>query len=101
MDAHKVFEVVDRYRKYFEERRIGKSNFPHDRISGNEKEILEHCHGMLDQMEEFVKKGEMGKVFRWLGFIQGCLWSLGDFTLEDFKAHNRTENSGQNNQAGN
>jgi len=50
---------------------------------------LIHCHGMLDKMEEFVKEGRIEKAFRWLGFVQGCLWLAGHYSLEDLMNHNR------------
>jgi hypothetical protein len=30
----------------------------------------------------------MDKVFRWLGFMQGVLWTLDVYTLDELKAHN-------------
>ncbi|MDD2696684.1 MAG: hypothetical protein PHE52_00800 [Candidatus Pacebacteria bacterium] len=46
---------------------------------------------MLDKMEGFLKEGRIEKAFRWLGFIQGCLWSTGEYTLEDLMNHNRPD----------
>ena len=44
---------------------------------------------MLDKMEIFIKEGRMDKVYRWLGFIQGVLWSQRIYTLADLMNHNR------------
>lgn len=30
----------------------------------------------------------MEKVFKWLGFIQGVLWIMGVYTVEELKDHN-------------
>lgn len=89
MDANKVFEVIKTYREYFESRGIPKIDYPYELDCDSKESALAHCHGMLDQMEEFVVQGRMGKVFRWLGFVQGCLWSAQVYTLEDLKNHNR------------
>ncbi|MDP3696534.1 MAG: hypothetical protein Q8R55_00710 [Candidatus Taylorbacteria bacterium] len=89
MDGKKVLEVIGIYRSYFETNRIGLINYPRHLIVSLRKNILAHCHGMLDKMEEFVAEDRMGKAFRWLGFIQGCLWATGCYTLEELKNHNR------------
>ena len=89
MDSEKVLEVIDGYRAYFLENGIGVEDFPHDAKFTTEREVLEHCHGMLHKMESFIVLGRMDKTFRWLGFIQGCLASLGIYSLDDLKNHNK------------
>lgn len=44
---------------------------------------------MIRQMRNFISENRMDKCFRWLGFIQGSLWTIGDFTLEELKNHNK------------
>ena len=51
--------------------------------------VLEHAHGMLDKMVEFVHEGRMEKDFRWLGFVQGCLWATRIHTIGQLANHNR------------
>ena len=89
MDSEKVLEVMGIYRDFFVKNGTKKKDFSHFDKPGNRTEILEHCHGMLDKMEQFVKEGRMDKAFRWLGFVQGCLWATGKYRLEDLKNHNR------------
>jgi len=89
VDGPKILEVINIYRKHFAEKGIGIMDFSHGEIPRFEYEILAHCHGMLDKMEGFIKEGRIEKAFRWLGFIQGCLWSTGQYSLEDLKNHNR------------
>lgn len=92
MDGKKVLEVVSIYRSSFKKMGICKLNPPHDQLVGGEFfSILAHCCGMLDKIEKFVAEGRMEKVFRWLGFVQGCLWSAGFYTLEELKNHNRPD----------
>src|SRR3989338_7446710 len=91
MDGKKVLEVIGVYRKYFETVGVSKENLPHDKLMGNGRSVLGHCHGMLDEMEKFVAEGRMDKVFRWLGFVQGCLWSAGYYDLQSLKNHNRPD----------
>lgn len=35
------------------------------------------------------REGRIEKAFRWLGFVQGCLWATGQYTLDELKNHNR------------
>lgn len=76
------------YRQKFDELNVNIVDYPHKGRTPNPKQGLEHCHGMLDKMEQFVDEDRMDKVFRWLGFLQGVLWIQGIYTLDDLKKHN-------------
>lgn len=89
MDDKKTLEVMDAYRGYFQRNKITRKKFSLSTSKHSRNELLGHCHAMLDEMEDFVATGKSGKASRWLGFIQGTLWSLGVYTLEDLKNHNR------------
>ncbi len=89
MTPEKMLGVIDLYRKRFEEQKIGKIDFPHEEYLCSGEQALPHCHGMLDQMTTFIHEGRMDKVFRWLGFIQGCLWAARLYTINELKDHNR------------
>lgn len=98
MTPEKVLEVIDVYRKFFEEKHIPKNKISKEdfdlslMIYSHRRGILvsfEHCHAMLDEMEQFTREGRMEKVFRWLGFVQGVLWLSGSFTLNELKNHSR------------
>lgn len=43
-------------------------------------------HEMLRQLEEDAMSAE--KVNRWLGFVQGVMWSAGLFTIDEMREHN-------------
>jgi len=38
--------------------------------------------------ETFTGEGRMEKAFRWLGFVQGCLWACRVYTVDQLKHHN-------------
>lgn len=97
MDDAKMLEVIDRYRQYFKssgiscfpffhKERLSEATTPHPHRRG-----LEHCHSMLGEMEKFVREGRLEKAFRWLGFIQGCLWMAGHMTINELRDHNRPD----------
>ena len=89
MTPDRVMEVLLIYRKKFERMGISRKGFPLERLPASDPEYLGHCYGMLDEMETFLNDGRMDKVFRWLGFIQGVLWTTGTYTIEELKNHNR------------
>jgi len=89
MTKKKVLSVIDNYERGL--KRLGAANkaFPHLKLPKTRMDKLAHCHSMLEEMRGFVKENRMGKVFRWLGFIQGVFWSLNIYSLEKLKNHNR------------
>lgn len=92
MDGNKILEVIGSYRKYFEEKGISKIEISPLQRYPTRRHILNHCHWMLDSMETFLKEGgpsNTEKLHRWLGFIQGCLWSECQYTLSELRDHNR------------
>jgi len=91
MKVEKVQQVIDTYRKTFEELGAGKASYPHEDPLDSPGHGLEHCHAMLDKMEGFIRENRMDKVFRWLGFLQGFLWSQKIYTLAELTSHNRKD----------
>ena len=89
MTAEKINQVVAIYKKKLKGQGIAQQSFSHDVFPKSNLSRLAHCHGMLDQILVFVKENRMEKAFRWLGFIQGCLWSCEVYTIEELKNHNR------------
>ena len=114
MTPKKVLEVINLYHQRLAKMGIDKTDYPPDELLKNTEMGLAHCHGMLDKMVGFVHEERMDKVFRWLGFIQGVLWTIilegrmqkvfqclgfiqgflwakRVYTLDDFKNHNRPD----------
>ena len=89
MTADKIREVLMIYRKKFVEMGIPKKQFPHNLLPKSDSDSFAHCHRMMDEMEVFIQEGRMDKVFRWLGFIQGCFWKAGIYTVEELSNHSR------------
>ena len=44
---------------------------------------------MIIETRDFVAESRIEKAFRWLGFIQGVLWSFGFVTIDNAKDTNR------------
>jgi hypothetical protein len=48
---------------------------------------LQHCGWMLDQMVGLIRNNEIEKAHRWLGFVQGTLWVLRIYSIDELKGH--------------
>ncbi|PIP55763.1 MAG: hypothetical protein COX06_01695 [Candidatus Zambryskibacteria bacterium CG22_combo_CG10-13_8_21_14_all_42_17] len=92
MDGNKVLDVIALYRQKLEKVTVNEISHPYQALLPNKdvrKRALLYCYNMLSKIEGFVAENRMDKVFRWLGFIQGVLWVLQVFSLDDLKNHNR------------
>ncbi|MFA6407675.1 MAG: hypothetical protein WCV80_03155 [Candidatus Paceibacterota bacterium] len=89
MTPEKVKKVLATYREKLEEANIPKKKFVHNGCPESDYEALAHCHAMLDEMDIFIQENRMDKVFRWLGFLQGCFWRIGIYRISEMKNHNR------------
>lgn len=91
MTHEKVKQVTAKYRERFQNMGVKPASYAHDRPIRNDERVrsLDHCMGMLNQIDDFVNEGRLEKAFRWLGFVQGVLWSNGMFSLDDLKNDNR------------
>ncbi len=52
---------------------------------------VSHLKYICVKAQEFVEEGRIEKAMRWLGFIQGVLWSRGYYTLDQLKNHSRPD----------
>lgn len=91
MKKPKILEVIALYQNFFKRHGTVAEDYPHDKLVDNRSSAVGHCYGMLPKMETFLNEGRMGKVFRWLGFIQGVLWAHKFYTLDDLMNHSRPE----------
>jgi len=88
MNKQKILDVLEVYENHLV--RIGADNkeaFPD--IYPSKKQSINHLLTMISKIREFVEQGRKEKAFRWLGFMQGVLWTNGNFTLKELKDHNR------------
>ena len=77
MTVQKIREIVDFYEQVLKERGNNSAQY--------------HCLRMIPRMRLILDEGRIEKAFRWLGFIQGVLFSTGVFTVEDLKNHSRPD----------
>ena len=90
MDLTQSLEVIDRYRTQLINECPAEG--PMD-WSPSEQEQRNHLVHMLDKMEEMLNTSvfpvtNWDKFNRWLGFVQGLLWNLGEYNLNEMREHN-------------
>jgi methionine salvage enolase-phosphatase E1 len=95
----KVKEVVERYRDRLSSVvKNAKSECMSERAAKTASSQMDwnvkiaHYLFMCDQIVSFVESGNLEKkekATRWLGFLQGAIWSDGFYTLNELKDHSR------------
>jgi hypothetical protein len=53
--------------------------------------LCNHVLWMIGEMRTFIAEGRDDKVNRWLGFVQGVLWTTGLYTIDDMREHNTSK----------
>lgn len=78
MTADKIREVVGKYKRILKHLHMPIRKFSnYDLFTRDSSRILGHVHYMLYELDNLLNENRMEKSFRWLGFIQGCLFCLG------------------------
>ncbi len=68
--------------------RISKTTFIDDIVAQN-REIIAHMRYMIAEIPKLLEADKIEKAMRWLGFVQGVMWSLGIYNLETLRDDNR------------
>lgn len=89
MTKEKVQEVIDIYKETLEKLEAKPERHEIDGVPLTRKEKLNHCYWMINEIESFLKEDRIEKAFRWLGFVQGILWSARLYTIPELADHNR------------
>ena len=49
---------------------------------------LSHARFMCDEIDKMLEESiHLDKPFRWLGFLQGVLWTYGIYSIDDLRGH--------------
>lgn len=61
-------------------------------------EVQHHLMYMIEQIENFLEGKRKEKANRWLGFVQGVLWSNRIYSIKELKDHNKPRREKHNEQ---
>jgi len=88
MSKNKLISLIKAYKYYFKLCNYSSIQFPIDRLVMFDRvNLMQHCYYMVLEMEKFIDK-DIEKAHRWLGFIQGCFWSIGKSSIEELRQLN-------------
>lgn len=100
MTNAKCLDVLKRY-----DEQLSSMSSPDDHIT-HLTEMIPRMRGMIDEFEGIEWHALMSEVtgeelqravewrekfMRWLGFMQGALWSEGIYTIDEMREHNRSD----------
>lgn len=94
-DAH-LRKVVLQYVAELDQRRVSSQQFLTNRLS-IQHDALGHVRWMLGEMmgmigdtdHHYISTSNREKMHRWLGFVQGVLWTERIFTIDHLRTHVR------------
>ncbi len=84
MTTDGILRIIALYRDRL--KKAASARCPNDRLPDFE-EAARHCKWMLGEMERHAAEWPEDKLNRWLGFVQGALWMLGVYTIDDLRNH--------------
>lgn len=90
MTIEQVNEVLTSYDRVLEAMGVEICEHPLREVCLSEKAALEHARSMIPRMRELIADDQLEKLWRWLGWMQGVLWSFGIYTLDEERGHNRS-----------
>lgn len=94
MEMNRIADVVQHYRTMLRtEHVVAEQNpfhlvtEPRDPIA--KRHVLSVCDRLLAMVRDEPDRRE--KIMRWYGFLQGAMWMLGYFTVDQLKDHSRPD----------
>lgn len=94
MTADHLLKVLAYYRQCFAGQGYQPARLEGGMMEDAGSDWRTHLLWMCDAATEFVEEGDDEKAFRWLGFIQGTLWAMNTFSLNDLRRHSRPPERG-------
>ncbi|RJO60011.1 hypothetical protein C4544_06605 [candidate division WS5 bacterium] len=82
-----ITELIDSYISNLEKR--GAKEFSGYTEIRTEEERMGYLLWFCKETKKFAEKGDLEKAGRWLGFIQGTLWALNIYSIDEMRDHNR------------
>lgn len=89
MNDLKIRIVIDSYTSKLSEMGFKPIEAPDDSSNNSSRVDVEHCMWMMEKIKVFLENGDLDRAYRWFGFVQGCLWCCGVFTISEMKSYNK------------
>lgn len=90
MDLDRIVAVVRYYQSLLRERKTVSQQHLYRRMRGGgdpaaRQHALSVCERLLEMTRDEPERRE--KIMRWYGFLQGAMWMMGEFTVDQLKQH--------------
>jgi len=89
MTNEKIFTILNKYSKFLNKKGYKSRAIKQKLYYPNDIDAMGHVLVMIPRIKQFIKEERREKAFRWLGFVQGILWSYGEYTIEELRDHNK------------
>jgi len=91
MTEKKIVEALDKCIEVLKDKlQQPKEYVNKDKLPVEVSDYLDHCYFMAEKAKDFLPN-RREKLMRWLGFIQGVLWTRGIMTIEELKNMNKPD----------
>ena len=89
MTSEQIIKALDRYLAHYAQDGEIPARFPSEEQMHSDPVLaVQHVLWMCHEAKKFAHASP-AKAMRWLCFIQGVLWALEGFTIDEFKDDNR------------
>ena len=94
MTKDKIIEVAEIYQELFKLQKIKPKRLNHSKEAGQctKKELRGHLYYMVSNAIAFAQTNKIEKAFDYLRFVQGALFMMDEYTIEDLEKHNQSDN---------
>jgi hypothetical protein len=92
MTNDKVNQVLTNLAVLFEKRGYAPFRFTVTGVLPSTAAARQHAHWMACEALTFPPE-KLGKKMRWLGFVQGVAWLVGDASIEELKNANKSDDA--------
>jgi hypothetical protein len=89
--VEKIPPTIQKYKELLEFLDVESIEAPHDQVIQDPLDALSHLHSMFEKLNVILQSGDFEKALVWHGFIQGVLFTNGQYTLNELKSDNSAE----------
>ena len=87
MTNEQIDAVITKYEEYLSVYGV-PMRYPSNGETPDPVDAARHALWMCAEARRFLQGGQREKADRWLGFVQGILWTFGHYSIDDMRGHN-------------
>lgn len=87
MTNGQINDIITKYEEHLSAYGVPMQFTAHGIVPAGDQ-AARHVLWMCSKVRNHLVEGRREKALRWLGFVQGVLWTFGHYTLDDVRDHN-------------